>query len=277
MSSSRMRGRAATVAALAGSAVLLAAVPAFAHVTVQPGSAAKGSYSTVAFKVPCEEDNASTVKLEVNLPTDHPIASVSIQPVPGWTAKVTTAKLTTPLKTDDGTVTSAVTKITWTGGKIEPGQFQQFPVSFGPLPDNADSLSFKALQTYSDGNVVRWIEIPQAGQPEPQNPAPTLKLTAAGSDSGAAPATTGSPAAAPPAGGKGAATTTASASSSDDTARALGVAGIVVGVIGVGFGVYGGRRRTPATGAGVPGASSAGSSSAGAAGGASDGPSAPSA
>ncbi|BBA98630.1 hypothetical protein RVR_4888 [Actinacidiphila reveromycinica] len=265
-----MRGRAATVAALAGSAVLLAAVPAFAHVTVQPGSAAKGSYSTVSFKVPCEEDNASTVKLEVNLPTDHPIASVSIQPVPGWTAKVTTTKLTTPLKTDDGTVTSAVTKITWTGGKIEPGQFQQFPVSFGPLPDNTDTLTFKALQTYSDGNVVRWIEIPQAGQPEPQNPAPTLQLTAAAGDSGATPAATGSPAAAPPAAGT-AATTTASGSNSDGTARALGVAGIVVGVIGVGFGVYGGRRRTAAV---APGAGS----SAGAAGGSpGEGPSAPSA
>jgi uncharacterized protein YcnI len=267
-----MRGRATTVAVLAGSAVLLAAVPAFAHVTVQPDSVAKGSYSTVSFKVPCEEDNASTTELEVNFPTDHPIASVSIQPVPGWTAKVTTSKLSTPLKTDDGTVTSAVSKITWTGGKIAPGQFQQFPVSLGPLPDNADSLSFKALQTYSDGNVVRWIEIPQAGQPEPQNPAPSLKLTAAASDSGAAPTATGSPAGAPPAGkgtAGGATSSTASADSTDGTARALGIAGIVVGVIGVSFGVYGGRRRT--------GAATAGTGSTGSSAGSSDGPSAPSA
>ncbi|SEG45522.1 Uncharacterized protein YcnI [Actinacidiphila yanglinensis] len=272
MSSSRMRGRAATVAALAGSAVLLAAVPAFAHVTVQPDSAAKGSYSTVSFKVPCEEDNAYTSQVEVNFPTDHPIASVSIQPVPGWTAKVTTAKLTTPLKTDDGTVTTAVSKITWTGGKIAPGQFQQFPVSLGPLPDDAASLTFKALQTYSDGTVVRWIEIPQAGQPEPQNPAPTLKLTAAGAGSDAAPAAAGSPAAAPPADGKGASgTTSASVDSSDGTARALGVAGIVVGVIGVGFGVYGGRRRT------APAAASPATSTGGSPDGPSEGPSAPSA
>jgi uncharacterized protein len=245
MSSSRIRGRAAAVAALAGATVVLAAVPAFAHVTVQPDSAPKGGYSTVAFKVPCEEDNASTVKLEVALPTDHPIASVSIQPVPGWTAKVTTAKLKTPLKTDDGTVDSAVTRITWTGGRIAPGQFQQFPVSLGPLPDDADTLTFKALQTYSNGDVVRWIEIPQAGQPEPQNPAPELKLTAAGGDGAAAP--TGSPAAAPAAdtkGGTAQAAASGGGSSSDDTARALGVAGIAVGVIGVGFGVFAGRRRS---------------------------------
>ncbi|NUS12174.1 MAG: hypothetical protein HOY69_12355, partial [Streptomyces sp.] len=42
----------------------------------------------------------------------------------------------------------------------------------------------------------------------------------------------------------------ASGSSSDDTARALGIIGIVVGAAGVGFGVFAGRRRTQAAGAG---------------------------
>ncbi|MEE4541125.1 YcnI family protein [Streptomyces sp. V4-01] len=230
--------------------MLLAAVPAFAHVTVQPGSAAKGSYSTVSFKVPNEEDSASTIKVEVNLPVDHPIASVSLQPVPGWTAQVTKSKLTTPLKTDDGTVDEAVTRITWSGGKIAPGQFQQFPVSFGPLPDDADSLPFKALQTYSNGDIVRWIDLAQAGQAEPEHPAPTLRLTAAAPEGGAPTATaTGSAAGAPAADttGKQTAATASSGDTSDGTARALGVAGIVVGVIGVGFGVFAGRRRGDAS------------------------------
>ncbi|MFI0718017.1 YcnI family protein [Streptomyces sp. NPDC021224] len=244
---SRLRGRAATVAAIAGATVVLAAVPAFAHVTVQPTSAAKGGYTTVAFKVPNEQDTASTVKIEVNLPTDHPIASVSLQPVPGWTAQVTKSKLTTPIKTDDGTIDQAVTKITWSGGKIAPGQFQQFPVSFGPLPSDTDALSFKTLQTYDNDDVVRWIEVPQAGQAEPQNPAPTLKLTAAASDD--AGAATGTPAPAPAAdsgSGTSAPQAAASGSDSDDTARALGIAGIVVGAAGVGFGVLAGRRRAAA-------------------------------
>jgi uncharacterized protein YcnI len=246
MSSSRTTGRAATVAALAGSAVVLAAVPAFAHVTVSPDSAAKGGYATVTFKVPCEEDDASTVKLEVALPTDHPIASVSIQPVPGWTAKVTTTKLAKPIKTDDGTVDTAVSTITWTGGKIGPGQFQQFPVSFGPLPDDTSSLTFKALQTYSNGDVVRWIEQQQPGQPEPQNPAPVLKLTAAAPDgSAAATPATGSPAAAPADDSGAKASAAGSSGGTDDTARGLGIAGIVVGAAGVAFGLFAGRRRGP--------------------------------
>lgn len=243
-----MRGRAATVTALAGSAVLLAAVPAFAHVTVTPATAQKGAYSTVAFKVPNEEDSASTVKVEVNLPTDHPIASVSIQPVPGWTAQVTTTKLATPMKTDDGTVDQAVSKITWSGGKIAPGQFQQFPVSLGPLPSDADSLSFKALQTYDNGDIVRWIEVPQPGQPEPQNPAPTLQLTAATPAAGA-----GTAAAAPAADTGKPVVARAAGNSSDGTARALGIVGIVVGAIGVGFGVFAGRRRSSPGDAGTSG------------------------
>ncbi|WP_405583981.1 YcnI family protein [Streptomyces sp. NBC_01190] len=269
MSSSRTRGRAATVAVLAGSAVALAAAPAFAHVTVTPNTAPKGGYSTVSFKVPNEEDSAATVKLEVNLPVDHPIASVSIQPVPGWTARVTTSKLATPLKNDDGTVDQAVTKITWSGGKIAPGQFQQFPVSLGPLPSDADALTFKALQTYDNGDVVRWIEVPQPGQAEPENPAPTLVLTAA---AGTAPATAGTTAgstagtaAQAPAGDSGGGKTVAPAAdaapasvdSSDGTARALGIVGIVVGVIGVGFGLFAGRRRAPA-GTGPSGGSPSG-------------------
>ncbi|AEW95376.1 hypothetical protein SCATT_30050 [Streptantibioticus cattleyicolor NRRL 8057 = DSM 46488] len=209
--------------------MLLLAAPAFAHVTVQPGQAAKGSYSTVSFKVPNEQEKANTVKVEVNFPADEPLASVSTQPVPGWTATVTKSKLAKPITTDDGQVTEAVTKITWTGGQIKPGEFQQFPVSLGPLPTNTGKLVFKALQTYDDNQVVRWIDEPTSGGPEPANPAPTLALTDAKGDNGAG----GQQSAAPK-----------SSDDSDTTARVLGIAGIVVGAAGVAFGVFAGRRRS---------------------------------
>jgi uncharacterized protein len=42
-------------------------------------------------------------------------------------------------------------------GGIKPGQFQDFPISV-QIPGKAgDKLTFKALQTYSNGEVVRWI------------------------------------------------------------------------------------------------------------------------
>jgi uncharacterized protein YcnI len=173
----RRRVLAAVVTGIAATVVLPAT--AFAHVTVQPDSAQPGTYTREAFRVPNERDDAATVQIEVTLPADHPLASVSVQQIPGWTATVRKEKLATPLKSDDGEVTEAVSSITWSGGSIGPGQFQEFPVSLGPLPDGTNKLFFKALQTYSDGQVVRWIEVPQDGAPSPEHPAPTLTVASA--------------------------------------------------------------------------------------------------
>ncbi|MFD5029756.1 YcnI family protein [Streptomyces sp. NPDC058405] len=248
--------RAFVAGSIATTALLLLAGPASAHVSVQPqGEAAKGGYATINFKVPNERDDSSTTKVEVNFPTDHPLASVMPQPVPGWKIVVTKSKLAKPLEMHGNTITEAVSKVTWTadGGKIGPGQFQQFPLSVGQLPEDADQLVFKALQTYDNKDVVRWIEEPKEGAPEPESPAPVLKLTAAtGDEHGAAAdeatAETASKDDAKTGGTKtdDAKTETASAESSDGTARVLGIVGIVVGVVGVAFGVLAGRRRTAA-------------------------------
>ncbi|GAB1328761.1 YcnI family copper-binding membrane protein [Streptomyces sennicomposti] len=242
---SRRTSRLVTVGALAGTAVLAVSVPAFAHVTVQPeGAAAKGGYAVVDFKVPNERDNASTTKLEVNFPADHPLASVMPQPIDGWKIEVTKSALAKPLEMHGKKITEAVTKVTWTaaGDGIGPGYFQKFPLSLGALPEDTDQLVFKALQTYSDKEVVRWIEVQQKGQEEPDNPAPTLQLTAAADGHDAA-----APDAAASADAKPAAQSTATTESgTDTTARVLGVVGIVVGAAGVAYGVFAGRRRTTA-------------------------------
>ncbi|HZP29780.1 MAG TPA: DUF1775 domain-containing protein, partial [Acidimicrobiia bacterium] len=78
-----------------------------------------------------------------------------------------------------GSFGDVVTKVTWSGGQIVPGAFDLFTVFGGPLPTKTGKLVFKALQTYSDGSVVRWIETPTKGAPAPENPAPTLTLTPA--------------------------------------------------------------------------------------------------
>jgi uncharacterized protein len=238
--------RIAAAGAVAGTAVLALSAPAFAHVTVQPeGEAAKGGYAVVNFKVPNERDNASTTKVEVSFPGDHPLASVMPQPVQGWDIKVTKSTLDKPIESHGRKITEAVSKVTWTadGDGIEPGFFQKFPVSVGALPEDTDQLVFKAVQTYSNKEVVRWIEVPQEGQEEPESPAPVLELSEAEDDHahGASGASSeeASDDTAP------AAETSASGSSdtTDTTARVLGIVGIVVGAAGVAYGVLAGRRR----------------------------------
>ncbi|MFF4252737.1 YcnI family protein [Streptomyces sp. NPDC001663] len=225
--------RAGVVTGLAAAGVLTAAGIASAHVTVHPERYAKGATDgVITFRVPNEEDTASTTKVQVFLPTDHPVLGVLVSPQDGWTAKVTNTKLKKPVRTDDGTITDAVSEITWTGGRISAGQYADFNVAFGQLPEDTDQLTFKALQTYSDGKTVRWIEAAAQGDEEPENPAPVLKLTAKGASG-----EDGTPAASSATTAKSS-TSTAASDGSDSTARGLGVAGLVVGVLGLAAAVF---------------------------------------
>jgi periplasmic copper chaperone A len=235
--------RAATVLAATTALIAGLALPALAHVTIQPGTAEAGGFTKVAFRVPNERDDASTTKIEVSFPADHPLAFVSVKPVPGWKVKVTEGKLPAPVKTEYGDLEEAVTKVVWSGGKIAPGEFQEFEVSMGQLPKDVDSLSFPTKQTYSGGEVVDWSDAPKTDGTEAEHPAPLLKLVPA-ADEGAAAATT-APAVAPSV-SPVAAGTASSSDSSDGTARLLGGAGLVVGIVGVVVGFLGLRRRPSA-------------------------------
>lgn len=235
------------VAVLVGlvAAVGVGAGPASAHVSVNPREAEQGGFAKLAFRVPNERDDAATVKVEVHLPIQEaPIASVSVRPTPGWTATVERGKLTTPLKVHDSEVTEAVAKITWTaaaGNEVKPGQFQEFEISAGPLPE-VDQVVFKALQTYSSGEIVRWIEEPTGGA-EPEHPAPVLKLTKA--------ADTNAPAAANTDSDSDTDLASSSSDSSDDggsgLALAAGFAGLAAGLAGLVLGVLAWRRAAART------------------------------
>ena len=225
--------RSASVAGVVAVLTLAVAGPASAHVGVKADNATQGGYATVTFKVPNESDDASTTKLEVNLPADAPVASVSLRPVAGWTAVAVKSKLATPIEAHGTQITEAVSKITWTASgdaAIKPGQFQTFDVSMGPLP-KVDQMIFKALQTYSDGNVVRWIDEPTTDGTEPESPAPTLKLTAAG-------AAADTPAAGPTAD----AIAPVGPADRDGNGGAYGIAGIILGLAGLILGLLAYRR-----------------------------------
>lgn len=163
-----MRSRKICVAVVLGAlfVAVLGVAPAAAHVEVDPESAPRGSLSVLSFVVPNESDTAATVRLEVEFPTKPAILSAAVQPLPGWTSTIE--------KTSTSGV-QAISRVIWTGGSFGPGQFQQFFVRVA-LPKKGKQVVFKALQTYSDGTIVRWIETPVRGAPEPEKPAPILEL-----------------------------------------------------------------------------------------------------
>jgi uncharacterized protein YcnI len=168
----RLARRAAVLLVVLGSIVATTSA-AWAHVTVRPRAAEKGSFDILTFSVPNESDTASTTRLEVTIPTDRPIANVSIQPKPGWSYTVERSPLEEPV----GETTEVISKITWSGSEIKPGEFDLFSISVGPLPTKGKELLFPALQVYSDGTEVNWNERQAPGGEEPEHPAPVLKLT----------------------------------------------------------------------------------------------------
>lgn len=183
--------------------VVAGATVASAHVTVNPSSVPKGTSDVIlTFRVPNESATASVVGLKIRFPLAHPIVLVSPEAGSGWQVNVTKSALPKPVTTDDGTFTSITSEIDWSGGTIGVGQFGEFNVLAQGIPTDADQLAFKAIQTYGDGSVVSWIEVPTKAVPDPLHPAPTITLTSA-AGSGAATATTAAAAATAPAAASG--------------------------------------------------------------------------
>ncbi|MFD6859315.1 YcnI family protein [Rhodococcus sp. NPDC060090] len=197
---------------------------AAAHVSVVAPGAEQGGYSVLTFRVPTESETAGTTALTVELPG---LRSARTEPLPGWTATVET-----------NPESQLATSVTWTadpGIEVGPGQFQQFVLSAGPLPEE-EEVAFPATQTYGDGEVVAWDQI-ATGDEEPEKPAPTLTLAASSGDGhghGASAET-----------GTDTELAAESGSTTDNTARWLGGIGLVLGALGAALGlgaVIRGRR-----------------------------------
>ncbi len=194
-------------------AALALAVPAgaAAHVTLQPNEAAAGGYTVLDVRVPNEREDAATTKVDVQFPPGFAFASY--QPVAGWSVQVRTRKAAEPLISHGEEITEEVDRITWTAdgdaAGIQAGQFVDFPISV-QIPDAAgEALTFKSLQTYEGGEVVRWI-----GAPESDEPAPQVTITA-GEEHGAA------------------ADEAEESSDSEGASKGLGIAALVLGALGL--------------------------------------------
>jgi uncharacterized protein YcnI len=246
MSTNRLFTRVAAVAVSAGVLVLASGAVASAHVTANVTEPAKkGGYAKITFRVPNEDDTQGTIKLALNFPTNPPMTSARPKPLPGWTTSVTKVDLNPPVKVGNTTYKQAIGSITWTaqpGTRINPGEFQEFDISAGPLPD-ADQLVIPATQTYDGAKGdVKWDQVAAAGAAEPDHPAPTVKLVAAAAsqdDHGSM----GTAADVKPA-----ADSQNAAAASDNTARWLGGIGLVVGALGLGLGVGATLRARRSTG-----------------------------
>ncbi|MFE4834797.1 YcnI family protein [Arthrobacter sp. NPDC056691] len=235
-----------TAGAAGMTAALLAAgaAAASAHVSVDPSATSEGGFTKLTFSVPNESETAKTNRLEVKLPTDTPLTSVSVLPIDGWKAQVITTTLPKPVQVAGATVTKAPTSVVWTADaahQIGQNQFQTFTLSVGRLPAAGTTVALPAAQGYTDGTTVNWADAAEAehghasatstapaSEAEESHPAPSFVTTAAeneGAHAEATPAATQASAVAP---------ASSTSSSGADTA---GWAGLAAGLIGLAAGV----------------------------------------
>ena len=239
-----MRVRSASIVVVLA-ALLLAPSVAVAHVTLQPPEWEAGGFARFVVRVPNERDEAATTEVTVRFPDE--IIEARFQPIEGWDREITMAPLDEPIEEEgEEPITEKIDTVTWSGGRIEPGEFQEFGVSF-QVPEDAapgTKLAFPAIQTYSgeEAEVVRWIGAEDSDQPAPL--VEVLEAPAEGEEAAATPAATPAPA--------DTGETSAAAEDESGGSDTLSIIALIVGAIGLIVGLValmrrgGGRTEPPA-------------------------------
>ena len=214
--------------------LLVTPAAAQAHISLHPNTIPAGAFATLDVRVPGEQEGAHVTKVDVLFPQGF--VGVDYENVPGWSTHVIETKLATPITEDGETIDTEVSQIvwTWTGplGKVDNGQFINFPLSVA-IPEDAAGkpLEFRTVQTYSNGQIVHWIDPSLTSE----HPAPRINVTAkggvvqevAGDEAGPEAGASGTSPASP------AITSTNSAASSSGASKTLGIVALVVGILGL--------------------------------------------
>jgi periplasmic copper chaperone A len=230
--------RAKTIAVLVAAGALLAPASGQAHISIHPNTVPAGAFATIDVRVPGEQEGAYVKKVDVLFPAGF--TGVDYENVPGWSVRIIEEKLAKPIVQDGESISSEVSQIvwTWTGplGKVANGQFIQFPLSVAiPEDATAKALEFRTVQSYSNGQVVHWID-PSL---EAEHPSPRINVTAkggviedvAGEEAGPTVGQSGGASSIGAGGSPGGAA--ASSKPGSTASESLGVAALIVGALGL--------------------------------------------
>ena len=229
--------RRANVAGLLAVGALIAPASAQAHISLHPNTIPAGAFATLDIRVPGEQEGAYVTKVDTLFPSGF--TGVDYENVPGWNAKIIETKLATPIKEDGETIDTQVSQIVWTWagpqGKVNNGQFINFPLSLA-IPDSATgkALEFRTVQTYSNGQIVHWIEPSLTAE----HPSPRINVTAkggqieevAGDEAGPEAGQSGSSPPTP-------ASSTPARKSASGASKGLGITALILGALGLLAGV----------------------------------------
>ncbi len=233
------------IAVLAAAAALIAPASAQAHISLHPNTIPAGAFATLDVRVPGEQEGAYVQEVDVLFPGGF--TGVDYENVPGWTARVIETKLAIPIKEDGETIDTEVSQIVWawTGpsGRVNDNQFVNLPLSLAiPASAAGKALEFRTVQTYSNGQVVHWIDPSLSAE----HPSPRINVTAkggvveeiAGDEAGPAAGQTGP-------GRSAAAPAPVAIKASAGASKGLGLAALILGALGLLVGLTALARSRP--------------------------------
>ncbi|MBN8995087.1 MAG: YcnI family protein [Rhizobiales bacterium] len=152
----------------------LATSAASAHITLETSEAVAGSSYKAVFRVPHGCEGSATVKITVKIPEGF----IAAKPMPhaGWNLDIVKGRYAKAYDYYGSKLDQGVTEITWSGGNLPDDYYDEF-ILRGMLASDlpASDIYFPVVQECEKG-VDRWIEIPEAGKPEPETPAPGVKV-----------------------------------------------------------------------------------------------------
>lgn len=202
------------------------AATASAHIQVSPIEAAPDDAVKFTILVPGERAPKWTKKVVLKVPKG--VLVYSFEATAGWTRHTVLAK------------DKSVDQIVWEG-HLAPDGFVEFSF-LGATPGKAGTLTWKALQYYDDGQVIRWIGPPSSEQPAPQTKLdPSVPVEDAGGE-GAAKAT--STPAAEPVAETAVAATTSSSGDTDWLARGVAIAALIAALATLGTVLFRRKERS---------------------------------
>ncbi len=155
-------------AALSAAAASLYSVASLAHVGLEPAQATANTTLTVGFRIGHGCGDSPTTAVRISIPAG--ITSVQPQPKAGWNVAIKTG----PVPAAAGAV-APVTEVNFSGGKLPHEFFDTFVLRFRVPNAPGTTVYFPVIQECEKG-ANRWVEPIVAGQPEPPQPMPGLRV-----------------------------------------------------------------------------------------------------
>ncbi|MET0518097.1 MAG: YcnI family protein [Burkholderiaceae bacterium] len=160
--------------------LLIAALPARAHVVLEQQEAEAGSAYKAVFKVGHGCAGSATREISITLPAG--LRGARPTPKPGWTLTLRQDRLAQPYESHGRLVSEGVTEVRWTANSeadfLQDAWYDEF-VLRASLPEQPGTLWFQVRQRCQQGES-NWAERPASGDSIQGLKFPAARLTLTG-------------------------------------------------------------------------------------------------